>query len=601
MNIKELYFSNKNITNITNIICKTYNILNTDVRKYTSIKKIILTQMNLIYEKNKAKIMRVTNTQKCIQKLNQVAYLKVNEILKQHKINVQPPVKQKEPDTIMNNLDGEYGCFAPLNGDSMNGFFKADGTIGSKMTLQDETNVPDKTNKLNDIQSAYDMLAVEYDNKHMANTNMHGLRDMTQKRNIPQEINFSLDGGKTSKYEEPSINIQQNMQQMMNYDYNPEYNIENMLSMPNIPNIHNIPNIPNIPNIQHANEMSSPPTNTLQMNNPLNMHNTTKNVYNGNINERFAQLEADKHINKNIYGINRVYSNKNNELLERINDKKRELAQKNNLDPETLMNLTPEQIKQVLQQNEQKDYKLELLKKLAEQKPKKSAINTMLKKKENKVKLTIKSEEWTEPQFYNNYQVKFDIKNVKKIIVVGESEFPLLRPIIDKHHNIFSITYNDDILPIELEPRDDYTLLSIITEMNEALRIEDIPIIIKENKNKTITIENTENKIFSLDLKENSIGIFFGFQNTTYEKLSKYTSENNHMFFEYSYFMFINELSNDAICEITPEGKVIQLVRDIDNKNINTLTIHYRNKNNINSELIEFYETSHEITFDIYN
>jgi hypothetical protein len=65
--------------------------------------------------------------------------------------------------------------------------------------------------------------------------------------------------------------------------------------------------------------------------------------------------------------------------------------------------------------------------------------------------------------------------------------------------------------------------------------------------------------------------------------------------------MFINELSNDAICEITPEGKVIQLVRDIDNKNINTLTIHYRNKNNVSSDLIEFYETSHEITFDIYN
>lgn len=580
MNIKELYFSNKNISNIANTICKSYNISNTDVKKYTSIKKIIITQMNLIYEKNKAKIMRVSNIQKCIQKLNQVTYSKVNDILVQHKINVQQPIKPKE--TILNNLDGDYGSFAPLTDDITNGFFKADGTIGNKMTMRDETmeQMPDKTNKLNDIQTAYDMLAVEYDSKHISNTNMHGLRDMSQKRAIPQEINFSLDGGKMNKYEEPqTINTQ------LDYDYNAEYNDDSMVNM--IAQM-NIPQQTNIP----------------QMNNPLNMQYSQKNVYNGNINERFAQLEADKHSNKNIYGMNRVYSNKNNELLERINDKKRELAQKNNLDPETLMNLTPEQIKQVLLQNEQKDYKLELLKKLEQHKQvktKESAVNATLKKKENIKKITIKSEEWTEPQFYNNYQVKLDINNVKKIMIVGESEFPLLMPIIDKQHNIFCITYNDDILPIELDPRDDYTLTTIITEMNDALENENIPIKITANKNNTITVENTDEKIFSLDLKENSIGPFFGFQNEKYTNTYKYTSENTHMFLEYSYFMFINELSDNAICEITPDGKVIQLTQNIDNKNVETLTIQYRNKNNINSKLIEFYETPHEVSFDIYS
>lgn len=578
MNIKELYFSNKNISNIANTICKSYNISNTDVKKYTSIKKIIITQMNLIYEKNKAKIMRVSNIQKCIQKLNQVTYSKVNDILVQHKINVQQPIKPKE--TILNNLDGDYGSFAPLTDDITNGFFKADGTIGNKMTMRDETmeQMPDKTNKLNDIQTAYDMLAVEYDSKHISNTNMHGLRDMSQKRAIPQEINFSLDGGKMNKYEEPqTINTQ--------LDYDAEYNDDSMVNM--IAQM-NIPQQTTIP----------------QMNNPLNMQYSQKNIYNGNINERFAQLEADKHSNKNIYGMNRVYSNKNNELLERINDKKRELAQKNNLDPETLMNLTPEQIKQVLLQNEQKDYKLELLKKLEQHKQvktKESAVNATLKKKENIKKVTIKSEEWTEPQFYNNYQVKLDINNVKKIMIVGESEFPLLIPIIDKQHNIFCITYNDDILPIELDPRDDYTLTTIITEMNDALENENIPIKITANKNNTITVENTDKKIFSLDLKENSIGPFFGFQNEKYTNAYKYTSENTHMFLEYSYFMFINELSDNAICEITPDGKVIQLTQNIDNKNVETLTIQYRNKNDINSELIEFYETPHEVSFDIYS
>jgi hypothetical protein len=65
--------------------------------------------------------------------------------------------------------------------------------------------------------------------------------------------------------------------------------------------------------------------------------------------------------------------------------------------------------------------------------------------------------------------------------------------------------------------------------------------------------------------------------------------------------MFIEEFSLDtAICEITPDGKVIQLIQNIDKTNINTLTLLYKSKNNINSELIEFYETPHEITFEFH-
>ena len=128
MSVKELYFSNKNIINIANIICKTFNIANTDIKKFTSIKKIIITQMNLIYEKNKTKIIKVANIQKCIQKLNNVTYVKVNELLKKNNINIQKlPQKQKEKinNDTFNSIDDDLNNYAPVDSNSMeNGFLK---------------------------------------------------------------------------------------------------------------------------------------------------------------------------------------------------------------------------------------------------------------------------------------------------------------------------------------------------------------------------------------------------------------------------------------------------------------------------------------------
>lgn len=231
----------------------------------------------------------------------------------------------------------------------------------------------------------------------------------------------------------------------------------------------------------------------------------------------------------------------------------------------------------------------------------------------SKQSLNVKSDAWTEPQFYNNYQVslKNPLQNLKKIVVKGASDFPLLRPAIDEKHNTFCIIYKKDSIPIELDPDDGYVLSEIIDGVNEALKAGNIPIVMKVDKKGQIIVENTKGEKFDLDMKENSMGPYLGFQEQEYRNKIRYVSECPHMFLDQSYYMFIKEISpDDPVCEITPDGKVIQLIDDLTgssdlkiktsaNKIIKTLTFQYRYNKNNSSDLIDFYEEPHEISFEL--
>jgi hypothetical protein len=228
--------------------------------------------------------------------------------------------------------------------------------------------------------------------------------------------------------------------------------------------------------------------------------------------------------------------------------------------------------------------------------------------------IVIKSEAWAEPEFYNNYQIKLDkpVNNLHKISINDTYDFPLLRPVIDDEHNTFCILYNKETIPIELDNGDEYKLNDIIDGINDALADADILIAMKVDKKNHIIIEHKQNEKFDLNLKKNSFGPYLGFQETSYTGKSKYTSECSHMFIEQSYYMFVKEISSDSpICEISPDGKIIQLIENIhdtsnlklkqnDNNSIKTLTIQYRYGKSIESELIDFYEEPHEITLDLF-
>lgn len=563
MNIKNIYFSEKNINILTKTIRKQFNIPESG---NATCAKLLITQMNLIYEKNKSKIMRATNIPKCMQKLNQVALNKVGEMVKNKIPNTANIKVQKSPKSNIDNDD--YNNYASIT-EETNGFYSADGSIGKNMVLIDNNN-DGMNDKKNDLEEAYEKLLNEYDNDIY---NINGNKVNIKK---PEQIDFSLDGkGKTNNI---FSNTENNVTQHSNiHDIN--YQSED---------IHEI--------YTNNNKYDNTLYNNTSFNNTKNIISYTK--YDGDIDERFAQME----MNKNIFGINRVYKQPISEIEERINDKKREIANKNGFDPELLITLSSEQIEQLLKKAELDDHKNNILKNLIQiQHTNDTPYNSNNIKKRN---ITIKSNECTIPQHFNNYKIQIEpLSNIQNITIVGESEFPLLKPIVDESHNILCIIYNNDVLPIEILPNDNYTLDEITHDINNALKTENIPIQIRVNEQYLVIIENLNNKHFDLDFRENSIGIFLGFQCDIYKNKSIYISESPHMFIERNYFMFIKEISMNAICEIQSDGKVKQLLNKIHVTNmVDTLTIQYHDSNDINSKFTEFYETPHEITFEIqYN
>ena len=227
--------------------------------------------------------------------------------------------------------------------------------------------------------------------------------------------------------------------------------------------------------------------------------------------------------------------------------------------------------------------------------------------------LTVKSDSWTEPEFYNNYRVELDtpITNFKKMSVNGTSDFPMLTPLIDEDHNTFCIIYNKQKIPVVLDPKIEYRLSDIVDGINAVLDYDNIPIQIEVNKHNHVIVENKSGDIFSLDLTQNSIGEYLGFNNQTYKDKSMYSSENPHMFLEQSYYMFIKEISpNDPICEITPQGEIIQLIQSFtdndlkikstQNKYIKEFTFQFRYDKHKDSSLVIFYEEPHSFSFDLY-
>jgi len=196
--------------------------------------------------------------------------------------------------------------------------------------------------------------------------------------------------------------------------------------------------------------------------------------------------------------------------------------------------------------------------------------------------------------------------------VKGEPDFPILKPVIDETHNTFLILYNDDEIPVGMDPYDGYVLDEIVDGVNLTLKAEKIPIAMSVDKKGYITVENTEGKHFDLDLRENSMGIYLGFQEQEYKGKNQYVSESPNMFLDKSYFMFIKEISLDTpVCEITPDGTIIQLIDDLTTtsdmkinavagKTIRNFTFQYRHDKDKASDLINFYEEPHEISFELF-
>ena len=211
----------------------------------------------------------------------------------------------------------------------------------------------------------------------------------------------------------------------------------------------------------------------------------------------------------------------------------------------------------------------------------------------NKFQQKINSCEWTESCFYNNYKINFnqDIKCITKI-EIKNAKFPELHPIIDDMHNNIRIIQDNMIIPIELSQEEDYTIEEMIDSINSALDENNILVEII-NVNGWVTFKSKNNKIFSLDLENNSFACYFGFTGKQYNGRTEYKSDNKHEFYN-DYYLYINELSDQPILSIKNDGTIKQLIDNIGKKTINQITLKFLKDNN---NYVNFNDESHVFDF----
>ena len=125
-----------------------------------------------------------------------------------------------------------------------------------------------------------------------------------------------------------------------------------------------------------------------------------------------------------------------------------------------------------------------------------------------------------------------------------------------------------------------------------------------------IVIKSTSGEKFGLNFENNSIAPCFGYTEEVYENKTEYRSENPHIFLNKPYYLFIKEISDSPVCEISPSGDVKLLIDNLQQSDIKTkinsnseisgLTLTYRYGKNKNSDLVNFYEGHHCIDFKFY-
>jgi hypothetical protein len=638
--IYKVFFSERNINGLLNYLGEQLNIPKTQKAKKI-FEEVLTNQMTLIYEKNKEKLRNI-NPENILPKLNKKALEgTIKQYNSQIKEVVKKPVKETFDPKAMNAHNDDYGSPIFDSQDNASKIYSATGEIinMANMTLSSDDNNMEggrqKNSAKEEIENKMSLLRMARDNNDFdidendanygSNYEMQGFSNNrpSNSKNQPQvdeatrkflgnichetsqddnnmsgmsnNMSNNMYGNMSNNmFDNTQFNFQQDDFQQNDYGYGTQELFQNN-------------------NFQNNNFQ----TNTLQTNTNILSYgeNTTTNFL-----------------------LNKKMKKKSN-IEEIVIDKKKEIAYKHGLDIEKLMFMKPHEIDKLItkkkkvstdsseksniitkkeklleclknKKKENKKYNEKLKNEITKIEPmletrkqeKTEEIVIDTKNKKNTQKLNIKSSEWAEPAYYNNYQVELPNKmNISEFRLIGETDFPILRPAIDNEHNTLCIVQNNSIIPIELDEDDNYKLTEILKLINSALEENEIEIKISCNSTNNIIIEATNSCKFDLDLTKNSFGVYLGFQKKTYKNKTKYISENPHLFLDQSYFMFIKEISTDnPVCKITPEGKVEQLLTKLDNNNIiDTLTIQYRYTNDKKSSFVNFYGEAHSLSFNL--
>jgi hypothetical protein len=228
-------------------------------------------------------------------------------------------------------------------------------------------------------------------------------------------------------------------------------------------------------------------------------------------------------------------------------------------------------------------------KELADEKP-------VSKSKKSKL-ISINAEEYTEPEYFNDYMVDLpeNLKNIIGIEVLDYS-FPKELCFITNNNNKLVIIIDNEEKVIELEDGQ-YSIDEITEGLQAAFDNEDMKINIDIDDNEHIVLSSLENEF---GFKNDSLGKVLGFTEEEYSREKVYISENKHSLVSKIY-LYIDNISNNEPFgmidlksrKVTPLSK--KFIKPI--SEIKEMILKFKRRPTKEDDLINFYNKPHKMTF----
>jgi hypothetical protein len=213
--------------------------------------------------------------------------------------------------------------------------------------------------------------------------------------------------------------------------------------------------------------------------------------------------------------------------------------------------------------------------------------------------ILIKSEQYAEPEFFNDYLIELDktYKNVK-CIEIPNYTFPKLEKEIEitNDNSEFTFSIDNDEQSIELE-HGVFSVDKIITTIQDVLDNAEIDLKLNINNN-TINIEHTQNEEFILLNNNNSILRELGFTKDIYENETNYTADNQIIIDKI--YMFIDNISSTEPIGLIDlkKTKIIKKEFKTPINELKEIIVKFK-LNKDYDELVNFYNKPHQFNLKI--
>ena len=690
--MEEYFYSDKNINKIAATVEK-YIPVKQNEKSRESFRKFIMVNMKSIYQFYAPKKPKNVPTRDFIDRLNKeiikhcvkIYENKMNNsnkvpsaINRDKEINgtknigiMKRPIETAKKTKKNDGFEGfessyigssSFASFEQL-GSSDGGYITASGELGNKMHLN-SSEMTLKKGSTDEIERAVLERAGEYD---MPNMSYNG----NGARRPPAEINFALDGGDTRGSAQNS-NMNTNMQN--NYETsNSNNNNNNNDFMGNSEFYGGFGNFSNFDGDNMQPPMQPPMQQPMQQNMqqkmismdvkqnyemlmndrknievPKGKFDPTKspnvlNITNNNSNTSYNNNNNNNN-NLNFHQGGRVGTMKKEDIKEKINAIREEIAKTYNLNLDKIMKMSAKSLSELINKIKNNDtsvakymitqpvIKQPAIKKMpANVKIKKVSFNNnadsddeyeqLYADKDTKTdtkpdtktnnntkyskKIVIQSDKYAQPEYFNDYMVELDkkYKNVS-YISIEDIQIPTIKNAINgDDNNTFKFVLNteDTIIsePLSFEISEGkYTIDEIVNAIQVGFNEMDVKMKIEIMKNNKIKIENINNKSF--ELIPGGLLKIMGFNADIYKNSTKYISDSAIKTKLYLYIDTISQTEPFGVIDITKPQKIHKTINP-PIKELSELIIKFKNKITEDDDLHEFYKEPHKMTFVLSN